>query len=182
MGAVDKGLLDVGGRPVAARQAEALVAAGAEEVLLVGGDRARHAPLGLRHVDDETPGAGPVAGLATALRASRATRAVLIVGCDLPLLEPALLRSLVALVAGDVDAVVPRVGERAQPLCAAYAPRIAALASARVASGDPRLVPFVESLRVRWVDEPALRAVDPTLRSFVNVNTPDDLARARALV
>lgn len=182
MGELDKGLLDVGGRAIAAREAEALRAAGAGEVLLVGGDRARYAPLGLTHVDDQTPGAGPVAGLATALRASRATRAVLVVGCDLPLVEPALLAALAAALTGDIDAVVPRVDGRAQPLCAAYAPRVAAIAEARLAAADPRLVALVESLRVRWLDEPALRAVDPTLRSFVNVNTPDDLRRARSLL
>lgn len=182
MGEVMKGLLDVGGRPIAARQAEALRAAGAGEVLLVGGDRARYAALGLPHVDDETPGAGPVAGLVAALRSSRARRAVLVVGCDLPLVEPALLAALVALVDDAVDAAVPRVDGRAQPLCAAYAPRVADRAAAQLASGNARLVAFVESLAVRFVDEPELRAHDPELRSLVNVNTPEDLARARALL
>lgn len=37
----------------------------------------------------------------------------------------------------------------------------------------------LEGLRVRFVDEPALRAADAGLLSFVNVNTPGDLATAR---
>ena len=53
---------------------------------------------------------------------------------------------------------------------------------AEVALNDgQRLLAFFDAVRVRYVPEAELRRWDPELRSFLNVNWPDDLARARAL-
>jgi len=40
------------------------------------------------------------------------------------------------------------------------------------------VISFFEAVRVLAVEEPELRAVDPTLRAFTNVNTPEELAGA----
>lgn len=60
-------VLEPGGQALAARVAGALAAAGAERVVLVGGDAAWAEALGLGVVPDRWPGAGPLAGTATAL-------------------------------------------------------------------------------------------------------------------
>ena len=57
---------------------------------------------------------------------------------------------------------------------------VAAIADA-LAAGRKRMVSFFDAVRVRYVAEDTLRTWDPELRSFLNVNRPDDLARARAL-
>jgi molybdopterin-guanine dinucleotide biosynthesis protein A len=48
-------------------------------------------------------------------------------------------------------------------------------------AGEKRLRLIAERLNVRTIDEPALRAIDPDLRSFLNVNTAEDYARALRL-
>ena len=51
---------------------------------------------------------------------------------------------------------------------------------ALLASGNLRIVNLYDAIRVRYVDEPELRQIDPDLRSFFNVNTPEDWQRALA--
>ena len=68
----DKALLPVGGVPMALRVADALRAAGADEVVAVGGDATALAALGLTVVPDDHPGAGPLAAIVTALAAGAA--------------------------------------------------------------------------------------------------------------
>jgi molybdopterin-guanine dinucleotide biosynthesis protein A len=68
----DKALLPVGGVPMALRVADALRAAGADEVVAVGGDATALAALGLTVVPDDHPGVGPLAAIVTALAAGAA--------------------------------------------------------------------------------------------------------------
>ena len=47
-------------------------------------------------------------------------------------------------------------------------------------AGDLTVETAVRRLRVQLVAEEEVRAVDPAFRSFMNVNTAEDLLRARA--
>jgi molybdopterin-guanine dinucleotide biosynthesis protein A len=47
-----------------------------------------------------------------------------------------------------------------------------------IAENRLRVISFFDQVRVLAVEEPELRAVDPTLRAFTNVNTPEELATA----
>ena len=47
-------------------------------------------------------------------------------------------------------------------------------------SGERAVHAMFDLVGTTWLDEPALRAVDPKLRSFLNVNTPEDLRTAQA--
>lgn len=127
---------------------------------------------------DESAFAGPVPALIHGLRAA-AHRVVMICSCDLPLLRATTAQTLVAMV-GDYTAAVPVIGGRSQPLCAAYR-KSAAEQLAEAARSERRLTTLVERLNVRWITESELRLIDPDLRSFFNVNTPGDYARALRL-
>lgn len=142
----DKALLPVDGRAMAARVAEALAAAGADEVLAVGGDGPALVALGLDHRPDDHPGDGPLPATITALRAAGEPR-VLVVSCDLVRPDPeAMAATVQALVdhPGAVGAVPIDDGHRqwthaawrpdaARALAAAYA---AGVRSLRRAGGD----------------------------------------------
>ena len=80
----DKAFVEVDGRPMAGRVAAALRAAGAAEVLAVGGDLDRLPSLGFdRAVPDRHPGEGPLGGLLTALAAA-GHDVVVVLACDVP--------------------------------------------------------------------------------------------------
>lgn len=80
---VDKALLGPPGGPLAGRVAGAVVAAGVEEVLLVGGDGDRLSSLGFRWSPDDQPGSGPLGGVATVARVLPDVT-LLVCACDLP--------------------------------------------------------------------------------------------------
>lgn len=125
-------------------------------------------------VRDEEPWAGPADALVRGLEA--ATHEIAFVcSCDLPLLRAEVARALCEMIGG-YDAAVPQVGARFQPLCAAYS-RLTRDAVAAFAS-ERRLTAIVARLNLRIVRESELRALDPDLRSFLNVNTPASYARA----
>jgi len=181
----DKARLAVGGVPMARRALAALLAL-CEDVLAV--DRAgrppRRWPAGVRQAFDP-PDAPPAAltGIATALEAARGPW-VLVLACDMPFPAPELLRGLcrtaLALPAGGPPTVVvPRTGQVLHPLCAVYHRGLLAEARARIAAGDLKVQALARA-HGHPVDEATLRTWDPDLTGLTNVNTPGDLANARA--
>lgn len=175
----DKAALAVGGVAGATRIALALDAL-CDEVLLVGGTPPADAK-GRAVADPEGPRCA-LRGLVAALEAARGER-VLVVATDLPLLTDAFLRGLATVAGADADAVVPRPVPKAQPLCAVYR-RLPVLARAReqLAAGQLALHGLLDTLRVSWIEGERLRALDPSGTALLNVNTPEDLVRAEALL
>src|SRR6267143_886915 len=142
-----------------------------DETIIAGGSD-RPPFEGVRAVADHQPGLGPLAGMLAGFAAAK-ERFVWVVGCDLPDVEPALGGFLLAL-AGDYEAVVPRPEQEPEGVCALYvrelAPRIAALLEA----GERSIKSLLDRSLVRYVGSEELRAVDPELRSFRNINTTAD--------
>jgi molybdopterin-guanine dinucleotide biosynthesis protein A len=171
----DKARLAVGGEPVATRLAK-LLAALFEDVLLVGGDPPAGAPG--RHVADLAGPRCALRGVASSIAAAREER-VLVLATDLMAMTPDVLLGLSAF--PEADAVVPRSGGFAQPLCAVYR-RAPALAAARENLADEKLAlaALLERLEVRWLEGGDLAALDPSGLALANVNTPSDYARLAA--
>jgi molybdopterin-guanine dinucleotide biosynthesis protein A len=123
--------------------------------------------------------AGPVPALLRGLRAAQHP-VVFACSCDLPLIRASVARELCQML-GDCDAVIPQINGRRQPLCAVYR-RSSAEAIAEIArTGERRLTMITSQLKQRSIEEAELRRIDPDLRSFLNVNTPEDYARALAM-
>jgi molybdopterin-guanine dinucleotide biosynthesis protein A len=78
----DKALLEVDGRAMAVRVADALQAAGAHRVVALGGDGDRLQALGLEVGSDRWPGEGPLGATITAMELAGAG-ALLVASCDL---------------------------------------------------------------------------------------------------
>ena len=114
----DKALLELGGVPLIVRTARLVESVvGAATVV---GDSAAFRALGLRTIADDWPGAGPLGGIATALRASSAPWS-LVVACDLPYLtKPWLEYAVARALASQADAVIPMNATGTEPLCALY--------------------------------------------------------------
>ena len=126
---------------------------------------------------------GPLAGLCASLAqiasgGEAATPWVFVVATDMPFLRPALIEQLANYRSG-VDAVVPLVDGHPQPLAAFYSidalPAVRALATG---NGKRSLRAALERLQVAYVHAADLIAADPGLGSFVDLDTPEDLAKA----
>ena len=179
----DKLPLGMGDAPLIGRVYRALHPV-CEELLVAGGDEPPLPPHA-RRVPDLRPGSlGPLAGIEAGLRAARHPHVFVAAG-DMPFLSEALVRFLLdQLARSRVPAVVPRRGGTLHPLCAAY-DRDAVLPAVGAAldRGVRAVREVVGGLPgALYVDEGQLRAFGSPERLLTNVNSPEDLARARAML
>ena len=174
-GEVPKALARLAGATLLER-AVATVAAVCDEVVMVAPHRlALPAPCGARAVHDD--GRGPLPALVAGLAAARFDCA-LVLGVDFPLIAGGTLAAIADRLGGSRYAAVPRPGDLLQPLVAAYAPAARGALALAIERGERALVAAVAGLPPRVI-EPAELAVFPGgLESFLNVNTPEDLAEA----
>lgn len=117
----DKANLELAGLPLWKSQAAKLLAVGCGEVLLsVHAGQLAGVALQpkLKRVEDESPDAGPLAGLVACL--CRAGRSLLILPVDMPGLTEPLLRKILAHSEGKSHPVVLSAGGRLQPLVGLY--------------------------------------------------------------
>lgn len=174
----DKLPLKVGDTSLLERVVNAL-SSRCEEILIAGGKGP--APAGSRRILDLRPGRqGPLAGIEAGLSVAR-HRAVFVAAGDMPFLTGDLVGHLLGLLSADhVPAVMPVYEGRPHPLCAVYERGIRPAASAALDRGVRSFFGLLEGLpRVRCVGEEELRRFgDPGLL-LTNVNSPEDLIRAR---
>jgi len=135
---------------------------------------------GARRVGDLVPGAASLGGIYTAIARARHER-VIVVGCDMPFLSASLLAYLASLSSG-IDVVAPRIDGYPEPLHAVYGRGCLPAIEPRLKAGQLKIIGFYADARVRYVDEPELRRLDPELRSFRNVNTPELVRAALEIV
>jgi len=175
----DKALVEVDGRALALRVADALRRAGADPVTAVGGDLPALAALGLAAVPDEAPGEGPLTGVLTALTGAAGGDApiVFVAACDLVAPDPAAVSATVASLdaASDGDVAVPVVEGRRQWMHAAWRSSAAAPLAAAFAAGERAVHAAVAAGALRVVEV----AVAPA--SVADADTPTDLDVLRAV-
>jgi molybdopterin-guanine dinucleotide biosynthesis protein A len=129
-------------------------------------------------VRDEEKGRGPLQGLAAGLAALRGrAEAAYLSSCDVPFLQPAFVRRLIALL-GNHAICVPRVGEYHHPLAAVYRLEVADAVARLLAEDRLRPVFLFETVPTRIVEARELADVDPTFQTLRNLNTPADYEAA----
>lgn len=173
-----KAWLEFERRPLLSLLAERM-AARFPEVLVVAAPGQPLPPVSARVLHDEEPGMGPVAGMLVGLREA-SQPLVFVSSCDAPFLDPALPEFL-AQELGDADVAVPEWEGRLHPLQAVYRRTVSPVLAELFAGGQRRPTALYERVPTRVVPEAALRRVDPAGLSFLNMNTPDDYARALEL-
>jgi molybdopterin-guanine dinucleotide biosynthesis protein A len=181
-GGTPKGLNDVGGQRILDRVVSALRPA-CDGLVLASNDAAAADWLpGVAVLADRLPGAGGLAGLDAALALGRN---VILIAWDMPFVTPRLVDALAARALGtDADIVVPESESPFgfEPFCAFYAARVGSPLSAFLAGGGRAPRDFLAKVtRVERLSLADLRRLGDVRRMFLSVNSPDDLATARAL-
>ena len=169
LGGIAKHELVIDGRTIFERQREVLAPRVVEILISSPRDIA-----GYRTVRDSIEGAGPLAGIAAGLAAAT-TPWLLVVAGDMPYLSGAVIDLLLARV-GD-DGVGVMIDGLPQPLLCVLHARVGDVLERRLAAQQFKASGLLtdERLRIRWLAEADVRAVDPQLNSFVNLNEPQDL-------
>jgi molybdopterin-guanine dinucleotide biosynthesis protein A len=173
MGGRDKAFAAVDGEPIAVRTIR-LFRGLFPQVIVATNHADRYRALDVETVSDAFPGCGPLAGIHAAMRSAK-HRHVFVAACDMPGLDPDVIRFLLARI-GDADAVVPRWDHDIEPLHAVYAVRLVDRIEEALRAGRYAIRELLPAVRVDYVAEDELRRIRGTARSMLNVNTPEELA------
>jgi len=125
-------------------------------------------------ISDIRRGIGPVGGLHAASLAARGDLIFVSAG-DMPCIDPRVVTYLFEAV-GSCDAAIPRWdGQMVEPLHAVY--RRSALLACLERHTSLSLKDMIQSLNARYIPVDDLRAMDPDLRTFTNINRLEELER-----
>lgn len=166
----DKALITVSSETLLERiVAEALLVS--PDVMVVGRTKPADWKLGGRFFEDETPGLGPLCGLATAL--AQTESAVCMVACDMPALYAADFRWLFSqFESSDAEfGLSATVDEKPEPLFTVYRKPVLETVRQRLSDGKRALYRMIEAGGFDKVEVPASMH-----RNLMNLNRPMDLA------
>ncbi len=175
----DKAAIVVGGRTLVQRAVDALVAAGASEVVLVGAPGtavpAVIAPVPVLEAHDSTEYDGPLRGITTGIECAHGS-VCLVVGCDMPFLRPQLLALLAQRAIESGRPVLPIHQRQPEGLCSAWPRSILGALAGELEAGSRAVGNTAERLGALLLEPADYAVADPEGESFTNINTPDELA------
>jgi molybdopterin-guanine dinucleotide biosynthesis protein A len=163
----------LGGRPLISYPVAALAAAGLEPVVVAKAG-SELPPLQCRVLREPEEPHHPVAGIVTALRESSG-RPLVAVACDMPFLAPALLARLAVALE---PLVLPELEGELHPFPGRYASSLLPALEEALDAGEP-LRRTLARLDPRRLEAAELDHFGPPDQLLFNVNTPNDLERAR---
>ncbi len=127
---------------------------------------------------DERESRGPLEGLRAGLKAlPESVDAAYVTSCDVPLLEPAFVEHMLALL-GDHDIAVMEIDGFTHPLSAVYRRAVLPQVESLLAQDRLRPVFLFDAVRTRRVSPDEMRVADPDLRTLRNLNTREDYEAA----
>jgi molybdopterin-guanine dinucleotide biosynthesis protein A len=132
-----------------------------------------------RIVTDVYPGKGPLVGIYTGLLNSRSDYN-LVVACDMPLLNRHLLAYILKEADG-FDITIPRLGNMLEPLHAVYSKNCIQAIERLLGEESLKIDRLLDLVKVRYVESEEIDGFDRQHLSFFNMNTPEDLDKARRL-
>jgi len=173
MGGVDKGLVELDGKPLVAHALARLAPQVGAMLINANQNVERYAAFGLPVVQDAVGGfAGPLAGLHAGMTLA-ATTHVVTVPCDSPFLPHDLVSRLAAALAQeDAQLAVARTFDQPHPVFALVRRDVLPHLAAFLAGGGRKIDAWYATLRVAAVQ------FDDCEQAFRNINTPDELAAA----
>lgn len=148
------------------------------QVILVTNTPDEYAHLQLPMHEDIIKGLGPLGGIYTGLTVME-DEAGFFVGCDMPFLNRDLIHHMVR-IRKRFDAVVPRVSNKLESLHALYTKGCLGAIRHLIDSREYQILKFLKGVSVRYVDEDEIRACDPQMRSFFNINRPEEIRELEA--
>lgn len=163
---MDKGFLNVDGRPLVQHIASQLCSV-FPEVIIAADSAERFSFLGLPIVCDAEPGQGPMGGMSAAL-AICGNPWVACIPCDTPDVPLEALAVLAEHATDDVQAVVPKNGEYLEPLFALYRRDTVPVMERLLHEGRRSLLRLIDKVE---------SAIIPMDLALTNLNTPEDYRR-----
>jgi molybdopterin-guanine dinucleotide biosynthesis protein A len=147
-----------------------------ERIIIVTNSPGAYASYDALVITDACNKRGPLTGIYSGLLHSRDEYNV-VVACDMPFLNSRLLSYMTGL-AGEYDAVLPKIGDFTEPLHAVYRRGLLLIIEDHLKKRQQRIQNIFTGLRVRYLTEKEIDRFDPQRRSFINLNTPEEYEEA----
>jgi len=144
-------------------------------VLVTDGDNGRFSEIkSVEAITDIYPARGPLGGIYTGLSASN-TVANIVVACDMPFINTALLSRMVGIAPG-FDAVIPRwPNNQIEPLHGIYSGSCIPVMKKRLENNQLSISECLKEMNVRYFDQAEFSKFDPEFQSFFNINNQADI-------
>lgn len=151
-----------------------------EEIVLVTNDPLAYLDVDALIVSDHYAKRSSLNGLHAGLFAA-SNEFAFFTACDTPFVDGRLVAYLIDQIDNRSDLIIPSTQYGYEPMFAVYRKTCLPAITTQLEQDLLKIRGIFRKVRVKAVAEDQLRAIDPELHSFFNVNTPEDLARAKAL-
>jgi molybdopterin-guanine dinucleotide biosynthesis protein A len=151
-----------------------------DDIIIVTNDPEAYYDLDVRIVSDIIPSNGPLSGIHAGLYHAEHPW-IFTVPCDLPFIRKELIETLIDQIRPQYSVVIPRTSAGYEALFALYSKKNIPAIEKNLNIGRKKIQSFFKPPLVREVPEKILRAADPELTSFFNVNSPIELEQAETI-
>lgn len=174
----NKAFLQIGQKTIIEREIEVLSSL-FSRIIVVSNTPESHEHLRVSLVSDLVPGKGPLGGIYSGLTASK-DEYNFVVGCDLPFLNTGLISYMIGLI-NDHDIIVSKLNGLVEPLHAIYSKRCLIPIKRQLDINELKIQSFFGEVKVRYIRESEIKKYNPKGIAFFNVNTEEDLGKARLM-
>lgn len=168
----DKAFIEINGVPIIQRIFNVFERC-FNEIIIVTNQKESYTGFKAKIVSDLIIDRGALGGLYTGLFFSSNPYSFC-VACDMPFLNESIIRYLIQKTDG-YDAIVPRTEDGLQPLHAIYSKSCLKPIKELMDSGKYKIIDFYPLIKIKIVEESEFILLDRTKKSFININTPEDL-------
>ena len=149
-----------------------------DKIILVTNDPVQYMEWDFDIVTDIFPIRSSLTGIYTGLFYIN-TPYAFFAACDIPFIKKELIEILLDSVEPNIDIVIPETSKGLEPLCSVYSKRCLKPIEEQLEKQSFKIERMFQKVRVKKISEDILRTIDQDLLSFSNINTPDDLVRAK---
>jgi len=105
-----------------------------------------------------------------------------VAACDTPFLKKELIKTIIQQIEPGIDVILPETSKGLEPLFAVYSKKCLKPIEHQLNQKQLKIRDLLKKVKTKYFHEKDIKKIDPELRSFINVNTPEDLAIAKKLL
>ena len=148
-----------------------------EDIIIVSNNPAEYSYLGHKVIRDIIPSKGPLSGIHAGLHEAKHFHSF-VAACDMPFLQKDLIELLVEKCV-NFDVTVPQLGRFLQPLYAVYSKNCIAPIEESLDKDIFKITNFYQRVKVKYIDQASIEKLGDSEKVFFNVNTKEDLQKAK---
>ena len=173
-----KAFLEIAGQRIIDRTVE-LFKGIFSQVILITHTPLKYSYLDIEIVIDIVPKSGALIGIYTGIFYSSHPYCF-VTACDMPFLNRKVIEYMIT-ISKDYDVVIPHLEDGYHPLHAIYSKQCIHSIEKLIHEDNLKIIDFFDKIKAKEVTTDEINSLDPTLNSFLNINTPEDLTRIKGI-